>query len=102
MSKITIKEFADLIRENGLPQLYGRMYDYEGGKPIGACAMGQAWINIEKKYKGVHFAQTNWYDPVWTNVIKMNDKDKLTLPQIADQLEIRFADHLNENVLRAS
>ena len=108
--RFTLREFAEAIRKNGLPQQTGGFFFYEDefgdmrdsnfpstlirdeATIVGACAFGQALINlgIERPYLG-NTIMGDIYEKIW----KLNDIDHYSLKQIADWIEKNYADSLD-------
>lgn len=84
MPQVTIKNLAEAIRQNGLPKA---KYSYFGGsfwdEATGACALGQAAINLNADVTGLATAVAAAGYPI----ANWNDTTDMTLPEIADKLE---------------
>lgn len=44
---ITVKDYIAAIRKNGLPQVRSQFYKVSEGEFVGACAVGQARVNLK-------------------------------------------------------
>jgi hypothetical protein len=101
--EITIDDVLDAIEKNGLEQTFGSFFKTEGedyvnnppksGKIIGACALGQAALNL-----GVNnFSLTDTLNLALPNtrlgqrIIKMNDHKKRSFAHIANYYRTRLS-----------
>jgi hypothetical protein len=110
---VTIAEFAEAIRKNGLARTTGNLWQFDtekykavstnsvldfteqkDAKPVAACAFGQGLINIGAQYDPYsNDEQTNneriiaqVYNTVW----RMNDHQSASLNAIADSLLLAY------------
>lgn len=112
----TVKEVSHAIRINGVEQIQGDYIRDYGKGPVGACALGQAAINLTddiehvydtidviwnalKLYK-VDCPENHWDEPYYGPryladlIIHLNDRHEWTFEQIADFLD---AQSIEEN-----
>lgn len=117
----TLGEIIDAMEKNGFPQITRQMVEYSEksltigsdytGKPevIGACAMGQAALNLgvdpENLYQTIRWYNSNKnnseYPPQYPlltlpiRVFNMNDQQGMSCADIAGKLRKEYADYLN-------
>jgi hypothetical protein len=114
---ITYPELLAAIKENGLSQITGKYYELQGGyqtdkapllseikSVIGACAIGQAAINLSKKYDTDITGDdiTDATDSAFSDyVFRLNDEDGLDYEQIAERAKEEFAgcDWFDEGII---
>lgn len=103
IDKRKIRAISKAIRKNGVPQVIGTYKRYKGNDIVGACAIGQAAINMKKPPETVRqqlsFAYSSTVDcPVKNKfhfytetlgqmVIHLNDNHSWKLDRIADYLD---------------
>jgi len=105
MHKFKLSDVIDAIEKNGLPKKVGGYYDIDhSGKPIAACAMGQAAINLKVNpfslaSRTCVFRSSIGSDisyPFDARVFKLNDTTNLSFKEIADVLRAEYKDHLDK------
>jgi len=94
--EVTVREFIEAIRQNGLPQAFGHLVEQdEHGTIFKACAIGQAGINMyNDAWKFTDYEAQD----VIAMAIELND-DGFSLTGIADRLTERFTDELDTKLV---
>jgi hypothetical protein len=117
---ITVRDVAEAIRKNGLPKTTNNFYEYESGgvrykrtkllvgeKPVAACALGQAGLNLdvdaEELYDKLNLLRsddttTRSYLFLGDEIAKAND-DGDSLDEIADAIINQYPDLLDTKVM---
>jgi len=92
MITITLRQFVDAIRKNGLPQARGQYFTVDvDNTVVTACALGQATINLD--IKAANYLNRWYYNlPAegmfeQPDIVELNDRDGLSLEEIADTIE---------------
>lgn len=92
-----LSEIIDAIEKNGYPQITGQYVVYdEETKVIGACALGQAGLNLGSE--GTHlFSALHLYGPpgINNNIFRMNDALGMSCKEIAEGLRIQYSGYLD-------
>jgi hypothetical protein len=117
---ITLRDVAEAIRKNGLPKTTDNFYEYESGgvrykrtkllvgeKPVAACALGQAGLNLdvdaEKLYGKLNLLRsddpsTKSYLFLGDEIAKANDAGD-SLEEIADAIINQYPNLLDTEVM---
>lgn len=112
MKTVTVREFIEAVRKNGFKQITGNLFQSrypqnhidEGNYPppntkiIGACAYGQALINLGID-KPVDLSYGSIQGRIYSGIWRLNDGfygPIYNLQEIADKLENEFKDELDE------
>lgn len=103
MKKVTLADIIDAIEKNGYTQIIGEFirYDPDDGKTvIGACALGQAALNLDvhpdKLFKAIRYDASDRVVGFTNTIFNMNDFQRLPLPLIAPVLRRKYATSLDE------
>lgn len=102
--KFTIQEVIDAIRKNGYPQTTGTMVSRGGKKILGACAIGQAGLNLKvdpyRLADGLNDSPCVIKgDKIDTHIMRLNDELYYTLTAIADDLESKLLPEEREKTI---
>lgn len=115
MTLLTVEMVSEAIRKNGVPQVFGAYITGHEENPVGACALGQAYLNLRDKdiqintpshvrhfLNGVDFDPENGYmiyrcpygcdvynKYLGNMVIHLNDTEQLSYEKIADYIDNR-------------
>lgn len=101
--EFTLGDVFDAIENNGLKQITGEFVQYSEGKPISACAIGQAAVNLKVDYNKLtnalnRFSKPNGL-PLGDRIIRMNDKYNANFKNIAKNFRRDFK-HVLDTVLK--
>jgi hypothetical protein len=94
MAQVTLATVARAIRKNGWAQVTGEFVKKQNGKVVGACALGQAGLNLGVDGNNLVGA-LNEFDNLGEAIIEWNDQNKWTLAQIADRIEKDWTPYLD-------
>ena|ERR1700741_4569613 len=94
MAQVTLATVARAIRKNGWKQVTGEFVQKQNGKVVGACALGQAGLNLGVD-GGNLVSALNEFSELGDQIIEWNDQNKWTLAQIADRIEKDWTSYLN-------
>lgn len=100
---ITVADVADAIEENGIPQIVGHFTHSVDGEVIGACAIGQAAINLGVHPKSLQYELDKLfnkgdYRALGGQIISWNDSNRYSYKVIANKIRESFADSLNKEL----
>jgi hypothetical protein len=110
--KVTINDIINAIEQNGLPQSRGLLFRYSDDQITAACAMGQAIVNlgVDSRLFSIiydHFSSKSRFKysskemriaQMGNHIIVCNDRKKMSLKEIADELRVIYSDAMNESV----
>lgn len=97
MAQVTLATVARAIRKNGWKQVTGEFIKKENGKVVGACALGQAALNLGVEGNDLLEALNDFDEnELGAQIIEWNDTNKWTLAQIADRIEKDWTPYLNQ------
>ncbi len=106
----TIREFLDNMEKNGFPKAAGSyvrideltiwraLKDEEYGSISGACAFGQAALNLHVPASVLDSTVSALSHSLAENIIKLNDKTETSVPEIARIMKERYSYLLDENI----
>jgi len=112
VSTFKVSEVIDAIEKNGYPKIkdvfiqknprvniLGFKY---GSKITGACAIGQAALNLgvfyEDLYRGLNKIQKGFHGSLKGRIVELNDYTEMTIPEIAQQVREEFKDYLDAKI----
>lgn len=98
MAQVTLATVARAIRKNGWKQITGDYVKRVNGKIVGACALGQAGLNLGVAGDDLERA-LNVYNDLGHAIIDWNDENKWTLDQIAERIEKDWTPYLDEVIV---
>lgn len=99
---LSVNDILSAIEKNGVKQTrgWGR---YVGSTLIAGCAIAQGAYNLGLHEQNVYHALNNVYgnnqSALGSEIIRLNDKEKMTLPQIVAQIRAKYADKLETKVV---
>ncbi len=107
---ITFRDFILALKKDGPPKIKGSFVKYDDNfdKPVGACALGRAAINLKalpedindiyyKFVRNIEGLQTPaGFVPDELDVVHLNDATNMSIPQIAMQLRSKLSTHLDD------
>lgn len=119
MKTFTIGELFDAIEKNGVEKIVGHFFATEQvdsaesytdtpktftGKIVGACAFGQAFLNLGVTpirygsawdWPEIDFDEQSLRNAISMEITNLNDSTDMPFKEIADHLRKEYADYLN-------
>lgn len=94
----TVKDFLDMMEKNGYKKRRDSYIFYDNKnafKVIGACAFGQAALNMDIEPTRLMFSVEQISNEMCNEIIKLNDHSATSVPDIARKMKEKYPDILD-------